>query len=220
MKNGVSPQQLASAYSAFSNDGVRLESNFIRRIEDPSGKVVYNNENPTKYKVMTANVSADMTSMMLDTYGGYGTAYGAGPDYGLIAGKTGSTEVSEGNMQTRDKWMVGYTPDFTIVTWVGLDNVGDGNLDELMPTGMDSLFNIQTTNLMLSSPQTPFKVQMASQMEADSNFIDEDIFGDDFKAWLEGAGETLNKVVDRLGNEASDLWQSASEWLETVELPF
>ena len=61
---------------------------------------------------------------------------------------------------------------------------------------------------------------MASQMEADSNFIDEDIFGDDFKAWLEGAGETLNKVVDRLGNEASDLWQSASEWLETVELPF
>ena len=220
MKNGVSPQQLASAYSAFSNDGVRLESNFIRRIEDPSGKVVYNNENPTKYKVMTANVSADMTSMMLDTYGGYGTAYGAGPDYGLIAGKTGSTEVSEGNMQTRDKWMVGYTPDFTIVTWVGLDNVGDGNLDELMPTGMGSLFNIQTTNLMLSSPQTPFKVQMASQMEADSNFIDEDIFGDGFKAWLEGAGETLNKVVDRLGNEASDLWQSASEWLETVELTF
>ncbi|MGX7100352.1 transglycosylase domain-containing protein [Globicatella sanguinis] len=220
MKNGVSPQQLASAYSAFSNDGVRLESNFIRRIEDPSGKVVYNNENPTKYKVMTANVSADMTSMMLDTYGGYGTAYGAGPDYGLIAGKTGSTEVSEGNMQTRDKWMVGYTPDFTIVTWVGLDSVGDGNLDELMPTGMGSLFNIQTTNLMLSSPQTPFNVQMASQMEADSNFIDEDIFGDGFKAWLEGAGETLNKVVDRLGNEASELWQSASEWLETVELPF
>lgn len=220
MKNGVSPQQLASAYSAFSNDGVRLESNFIRRIEDPSGKVVYNNENPTKYKVMTANVSADMTSMMLDTYGGYGTAYGAGPDYGLIAGKTGSTEVSEGNMQTRDKWMVGYTPDFTIVTWVGLDNVGDGNLDELMPTGMGSLFNIQTTNLMLSSPQTPFNVQMASQMEADSNFIDEDIFGDGFKAWLEGAGETLNKVVDRLGNKASELWQSASEWLETVELPF
>lgn len=220
MKNGVSPQQLASAYSAFSNDGVRLESNFIRRIEDPSGKVVYNNENPTKYMVMTANVSADMTSMMLDTYGGYGTAYGAGPDYGLIAGKTGSTEVSEGNMQTRDKWMVGYTPDFTIVTWVGLDNVGDGNLDELMPTGMGSLFNIQTTNLMLSSPQTPFNVQMASQMEADSNFIDEDIFGDGFKAWLEGAGETLNKVIDRLGNEASELWQSASEWLETVELPF
>lgn len=220
MKNGVSPQQLASAYSAFSNDGVRLESNFIRRIEDPSGKVVYNNENPTKYKVMTANVSADMTSMMLDTYGGYGTAYGAGPDYGLIAGKTGSTEVSEGNMQTRDKWMVGYTPDFTIVTWVGLDNVGDGNLDELMPTGMGSLFNIQTTNLMLSSPQTPFNVQMASQMEADSNFIDEDIFGDGFKAWLEGAGETLNNVIDRLGNEASELWQSASEWLETVELPF
>lgn len=220
MKNGVSPQQLASAYSAFSNEGVRLESNFIRRIEDPSGKVVYDNENPTKYKVMTANVAADMTSMMLDTYGGYGTAFGAGPDYGLIAGKTGSTEVSEGNMQTRDKWMVGYTPDFTIVTWVGLDNVGDGNLDELMPSGMGSLFNIQTTNLMLSSPQTAFTVQMASQMEAESNFIDEDIFGDDFQAWLDGAGETLNDFVNTLGEGASDLWQSASEWLETVELPF
>ena len=65
---------------------------------------------------MTPRVAADMTSMMLETYGGNGTGYGAGPSFGQIAGKTGSTEVSDGNMATRDKWMIGYTPDFVIAS--------------------------------------------------------------------------------------------------------
>ena len=171
LSEGVSPVQMASAYAAFANKGVRTESYLIRRIEDASGHVVYQNARPTKYMAMTQRVARDMTSMMLETYGGNGTGYGAGPDNGQIAGKTGSTEVSDGNMETRDKWMIGYTPDFVIASWVGLDRSGNQSLDELMPAGMRQLFNIQTTNLMAASPQTPFEVQMASQMTTESNLV-------------------------------------------------
>lgn len=220
MQTGVTPEQLASAYTAFANGGIRVESSFIRKIEDASGRVVYNNETPTKYKVMTANIAADMTSMMLDTYGGYGTGFGAGPDFGQIAGKTGSTEVGEGNMTTRDKWMVGYTPDFTIVTWVGLDNVDDGNLDELMPSGMGSLFNIQTTNIMAYSPQTPFEVQMASQMETNSNNFTESIFTGEWDEWLNNASNWIREQGDAFGQIADELWQQAQDWMNGFEIPF
>lgn len=209
MSVGVSPVELASAYSAFANDGVRVESSLIRRIEDASGKTVYNNEKPTKHLVMTSNVAADMTSMMLDTYGGYGTGYGAGPDFGLLAGKTGSTEVAEGNMDTRDRWMVGYTPDFVIVTWVGLDEIGEVSLDEIMPTGLGALFNIQTTNLMAYSPQTSFNLNYASQMTESSNNVATANWQDSLGLYMDQAGQWISenseKAIEGLKAFGSDL---------------
>lgn len=221
---GVTPLQLASAYATFANEGVRIESYFIRRIEDPTGRVVYNNEKPARHMVMTKNIAADMTSMMLDSYSGYGTGYGAGPDWGQIAGKTGSTEVSEGNMNTRDKWMVGYTPDFTLVTWVGLDEEGEISLDDLMPSGMGALFNIQTTNLMSISEQTPFNVTYASQMTDTTNHLPMTNWSDD---WQEKFSENWIAVQEKAGevwqatkDVTRDFMEDASQWLDTVDLPF
>ena len=215
---GVTPLQLANAYSAFANEGIRHESYFIRRIEDASGRVVYDNEDTAKHMVMTSNVAADMTSMMLDTYGGYGTGYGSGPDYGLLAGKTGSTEVAEGNMDTRDRWMVGYTPDFVIVSWSGLDEIGDTSLDELMPSGMGALFNVQTTGLMNQSPQTQFDVTYASQTEANTNIVENS------NNWQEQANQFLNEAgqfisehgsnfIDEVGRVGSDVVDEISGWI-------
>ena len=172
---------------------------------------------------MTPNVAAEMTSMMLDTYGGYGTGYGAGPDFGQIAGKTGSTEVAEGNMATRDKWMVGYTPDFVVVSWVGLDESGDVSLDELMPSGMTQLFNIQTTNLMSASPQTAFNVTMASQTPAGTVF-DAPNWTNQFEQavdqgtqWVE---QNSGNFFEQVGRKAGELWQQTQEWFQSIEWPF
>ncbi|MGX7349081.1 transglycosylase domain-containing protein [Dolosicoccus paucivorans] len=206
LSQGVSPLQLANAYSVFPNHGIRYDSTFIRRIEDSTGKVIYENKRPTKHMVMTPNVAADMTSMMLDTYGGYGTGYDAGPDYGQIAGKTGSTEVADGNLATRDKWMVGYTPDFVIASWVGFDEVGSEDLDELMPS-MGQLFNLQTTQLMAHSPQTPFEVPMASQMTEDTNDVDDSILSSDLK-------EQFDDWLNDVGPWLEDRFYEGKEWLQ------
>ncbi|UUX33937.1 transglycosylase domain-containing protein [Fundicoccus culcitae] len=216
MSQGVSPLQLANAYASFANRGVRIESYFIRYIEDAQGNVVYDNRRPNKHMVMTPNVAADMTSMMLDTYGGYGTGYGAGPDYGYLAGKTGSTEVSEGNMETRDRWMVGYTPDFVIVTWSGLDNVDDGSLDELMPTGMGQLFNIQTTNLMANSPQSSFNVTYASQMEIATNDVEDTDWGERMNNFLDQSAIWLEEAWQGIQSVGSDLWNTATDFINQL----
>lgn len=200
---GVSPVQMASSYAAFANEGIRQESYFIRRIEDASGKVVYENERPARHLIMTKNIAADMTSMMLDTYGGYGTGYGAGPDNGLVAGKTGSTEVFDGSSQTRDRWMVGYTPDFAIATWVGLDDVESGNLDEIMPSGLGQLFKSQATYLIANSPQTPFEVTYASQMEENSNSVGS-------TAWLDQVGEFMRQLGE-------DVNQNSQQWIQDAK---
>lgn len=210
LTQGVSPLQLANAYSAFANEGVRNESYFIRHIEDASGRVVYNNEKSAKHMVMTANVAADMTSMMLDTYGGYGTGYGSGSDYGLIAGKTGSTEVSAENMETRDRWYVGYTPDFVIVTWSGLDNIGETSLDELMPSGLGSLFNLQTTSLMNQSPQTQFGVTYASQTYEDTNNVVSS------NNWQEQASEFIDDMGSFISEHGSNLMDEAQRMGENL----
>lgn len=222
--SGVTVEQLANAYSAFANDGVRNESSLIRRIEDVSGNVVYQNEKPTKHLVMTKNVAKDMTSMMLDTFGGYGTSYGAGPDYGQIAGKSGSTEVSESSQETRDRWMVGYTPDFVIATWVGLDQEGEQSLDDLMPAGMGALFNQQTTLLMNQSPQTPFDVQMASQMENHTNTVDDEVWYDTANQWLNQSSEWINQQVDQwlpqISQAVEELGHQISDAVSSFEWPF
>ncbi|MGX7091388.1 transglycosylase domain-containing protein [Hutsoniella sourekii] len=196
LSKGVTPLELANAYSAFANQGIRRDSFFIRKILDAAGNVVYQNEKPAKHMVMTKNIAADMTSMMLDSYGGYGTGYGAGPDFGQLAGKTGSTETTEGSTDTRDRWMVGYTPDFVIVSWVGLDEIGDQSLDQIMPSGMGQLFNYQTTQLMTYSNQTPFNLLPASAMEESTNSISSN-------NWQDQTGQLLDQ---------------ASQWVEQ-ELP-
>ncbi|MBG9981704.1 PBP1A family penicillin-binding protein [Aerococcaceae bacterium DSM 111020] len=221
---GVTVQELAGAYQAFANEGVRHETAFIRRIEDPEGKVVYNNERPNRHMVMTKNVAADMTSMMLDTFGGYGTSFGSGPDYGQIAGKSGSTEVGDGNMETRDRWLVGYTPDFVIATWVGLDELGGESLDNLMPQGMGQLFNQQTTQLMGASPQTPFTVTNASQTSLETNLVTD-------STWEEQTGERLDQAINWLNENGGQLWQEVEQgaqqlwyqgrqWMNQWDLPF
>lgn len=225
LSKGVTVEEMASAYAAFANKGVRTDSFFIRRIEDANGKVVYSNEKPSKHMAMTANVAADMTSMMLETYGANGTAYGAGPSNGQIAGKTGSTEVSQDNMQTRDKWMIGYTPDFVIASWVGLDQEEEGqSLDDLMPSGMGSFFNQATTNLMAASPQTAFTVSPASQMTVDTNDVSDISLQDSTSQWLDQAQSWWrnegSQYVDQAKEWGQSAWSQVQSFFENIQLPF
>lgn len=206
---GLSPQQLASAYASFANAGVRNESNYIRKIVDASGKTVYDQERPKRTLAMTKNVAADMTSMMLDTYGGYGLGYNASPDNGQIAGKTGTTEVSDGSNKVRDQWMVAYTPDFAIATWVGYDDISSGDIKERMPSGMSPLFKLQTSYLIAQSAQTPFEVTYASAMQEDSNHLEEG-------NWWQMGQDWLDQARQYLEDHSGSWWQSAKDLLDQV----
>jgi len=119
MHKGVSPLQMAEAYSAFPNEGVRMESHLITKIIGPTGKVIAEYK-PKSTKVTSKSVADKMTSMLLDVIK-TGTGQGAQVTGFQIAGKTGSTQLPFNATGTKDQWFVGYTPNLVGAMWLGYD---------------------------------------------------------------------------------------------------
>jgi penicillin-binding protein 1A len=116
----VYPIDLTASYAAFANGGHRVEPQFIRRIEDRHGRLLWE---PRQFpeRAMAPAVSWILTDMMrevIDQGTGYGVrnpAVGNLPYTVPAAGKTGTTN---GNT---DVWFVGYTPDLVAGVWIGMD---------------------------------------------------------------------------------------------------
>lgn len=195
--DGVSPLQMASAYSAFANEGVRSEGRFITKIVDSSGAVVVDNTKPKTNRVMSAEVAKEMTSMMLGVYAPGGTGYGAHPYTEVqIAGKTGTSEADADNSINRTKWMIAYTPDIVVSTWIGFDETNEMyNLNDIGMMFYD-LFRLETGNLLSVSPQTEFTVANAAEVSAQEN---------------EESGASWNERLDGFVNDLNDFGQRVEE---------
>lgn len=195
--DGVSPLQMASAYSAFANSGVRSEGRFITKIVDSSGAVVVDNTKPKTNRVMSEEVAEDMTSMMLGVYAPGGTGYGAHPYNGVaVAGKTGTSESDADNSINRTKWMIAYTPDIVVSTWIGFDETNEMyNLNDIGMMFYD-LFRLETGNLLSVSPQTEFTVASAAEVSAQES---------------EEGGTGWNERIDGFVNDLNDFGQRVEE---------
>jgi penicillin-binding protein 1A len=107
------PLELAASYAAIANQGTHIEPYMIERISSPDGQVLEQHF-PTAYTSTDPAVAYVLTHM-LEGVVDRGTAY-AIKDLPLdIAGKTGTTD------DFTDAWFVGFTPRYTILTWIGYD---------------------------------------------------------------------------------------------------
>lgn len=106
---------LTGAYAAFANDGVKNTPTGILEIDDAQGNVLQQyTANPQR--VLPENIARDMSAMLSD-------AEARVPEYPLnsplsfpnydVAVKTGTTD------DTRDAWVIGYTPSVAIGVWAG-----------------------------------------------------------------------------------------------------
>lgn len=114
----VSPLEITSAYGSFANQGIHLQPNYITRIEDRMGNVLY--EAKASRRVVTEGCSPEvagaMVSMMRGVVDG-GTASSIRRFFaGEAAGKTGTTN------DFADAWFVGMTPELVCGVWVGFDD--------------------------------------------------------------------------------------------------
>lgn len=127
MKYGVSPLDMAGAFSTFANEGERMDSHSIIKIEDAEGKEVAKWKEK-KTRVTTKAVVDDMTSMLLGVVE-YGTGKNAAVKEWEIAGKTGSTQLPIEGLENgiKDQWFVGYTPTLVGSVWTGYDNTDAKN---------------------------------------------------------------------------------------------
>jgi penicillin-binding protein 2A len=120
MSKGVSPLQLAEAYSVFANGGNRADGHLITKIVGPTGNVMAEHEN-NKTKVISKKVAEEMTSMLLGVVE-EGTGKGTQISGMQLAGKTGSTQLPYHDINgTKDQWFVGYTPNLVGAVWLGYD---------------------------------------------------------------------------------------------------
>ena len=112
---GVTPLEMAGAYSTLANNGIFVSPSAIVKIVNAHGDVVYadNRYGERVYR-------ADSAYMMVDVLKGVvtnkrGSAYGYALPNMTTAGKTGTTN------DNKDAWFIGFTPYYTGVVWVGND---------------------------------------------------------------------------------------------------
>ncbi len=124
--SGLTIKQLAQGYMTLANDGIFQNAEFIRKIEDSQGRVLYKRENETK-KVF-AEDTAYLTTDVLKDVVSFGTAKSFDVDIPL-AGKTGT--VGKKNCPNNsDALFCSYTPKETTVFWVFSD------YDDLLSEGI------------------------------------------------------------------------------------
>jgi penicillin-binding protein 1B len=133
----VTPLEIAYAYSAFANLGVKAEPISILAVSTREGKLLESREVKMK-RVAPASVCYVMNDVLKDVFN-YGTASTRAHALDFrrpFAGKTGTTS------SYRDAWFIGYSPRILSLVWLGFD---DGHSVRL--AGGDACVPIWTTNM-------------------------------------------------------------------------
>lgn len=106
---------MTSAFSVFANNGQKVEPFAITRIEDHTGSLIFQAEEPKPTPVIRAEHAYLITSILSDAQA-RAPMFGANSILNLpfpAAAKTGTTN------DYKDNWTMGYTPDLAVGVWVG-----------------------------------------------------------------------------------------------------
>lgn len=198
MTKGVSPAQMARAYSVFASGGKLPTTHLITKIEDSSGKVIKRDDSLSTKRVISKKVANQMTSMLIGVYK-HGTAKTARPAGYTLAGKTGTTDTGKDDNNDRDQWIIGYTPDVVVATWEGYDNAAKNQaLTSVQSTDINSLFKSEMSDLLPSTNGTKFGVKDAQERaESGTNSS---------SSWENQLGNQLKQGANQLGDRANEIW--------------
>ena len=115
LQNGITPFEMAGAYATIANDGKYIEPTFYTTVTNTRGKTVLKSkqEKKTVFSKQVAYVLKELLKQPVE--GTYGTATYCRISGIDVAAKTGTTD------ENYDKWLCGFTPYYTAVTWFGFD---------------------------------------------------------------------------------------------------
>ncbi|MBO0961303.1 penicillin-binding protein 1A [Neobacillus sp. MM2021_6] len=198
LHKGVSPLDMAEAFSVFPNNGVRVKAHVIQKIVDSGGKVVAEWK-VEKERVTTKAVTDNMTTMLLGVVE-QGTGEPAQIPGRETAGKTGSTQVPiKGINGLKDQWFVGYTPQLVGAFWVGYDKTdADHYITPTSGTGSSVIFREVMKEALENSPNESFKVpHIASLIEQRKKEEEKSNIGEKFNNELQKWEEKWNKQKEK-----------------------
>jgi len=126
----ITVEDMVAAYSTFANQGVYMKPQFISKIEDKSGVVIYE-PIPESHDVLNKDIAYAVIKLLegvteggsgdrlRTTGGGNGSNRWTGYPYSFknpIAGKTGTTQNQS------DGWFMGMVPNLVTGVWVGCED--------------------------------------------------------------------------------------------------
>ena len=126
----ITVEDMVAAYGTFANQGVYVKPQFISRIEDKSGVVIYE-PIPESHDVLNKDIAFAVIKLLegvtetgsgarlRSSYGGNGDNRWTGYPYSFknpIAGKTGTTQNQS------DGWFMGMVPNLVTGVWVGCED--------------------------------------------------------------------------------------------------
>lgn len=113
----VTVEANTSAFSTFANEGKRLESYMIDKIETSDGEVIFEQE-PTEVEVLSPQANYLMLDVMRDVLQSPGTGSAVPGFLNFNADWAGKTGTSQ---DIRDSWFVAVNPNVTQSIWMGYD---------------------------------------------------------------------------------------------------
>ncbi|NLG85448.1 MAG: PBP1A family penicillin-binding protein [Firmicutes bacterium] len=114
LTRGVTPLELAAAYTPLANRGIKVEPLAILKVTDRQGNVLF--EQRPRRRVVLDEATAYVMTNMLRRVVTHGTGRQAYLDeFHPVAGKTGTAT------RNVNAWFVGYTPNLLAAVWIGND---------------------------------------------------------------------------------------------------
>ncbi len=130
LEKGISPLQMAGAYSTIANDGIYIEPTFYTKIDKKDGTVFIKTSQKTK-RVCSKQVAYILKEILTQpVLGENGTATYCKISGVDVAAKTGTTD------ENYDRWLCGFTPYYTAVTWYGYDQNESIEFNQRNPAGL------------------------------------------------------------------------------------
>ena len=178
---------MTTAYSVLANEGEKVQTRSILRIEDPVGNIIEEVEEEVETeRVIDREAALQLSNILSDNvartplYGANSQLYfGEGVD---VAAKTGTTN------DKRDAWIFGYTPTIVVGAWAGNNN--NESMNEI-------------SGLIISPLWRAFMdIVMNSENIAKESFPDPAAIPDDIKPVLRSNGYFVDasSLVGDLGN--------------------
>lgn len=177
LSEGVSPLQMAQAFSAFAAKGVLHQAHTITKIETSSGHVLVG-ASLKGVPVMQPETAYAMTSMLQ-----VAVAQGTGKNAAMnrpVAGKSGTTQLPQtkefegiSSGSAKDAWFVGYTPELTAAVWVGYDRTDKQHYLTTSGGAVPAiLFREMMNRALAQAPVVPFDMPFVGAEDQVGEFSD------------------------------------------------
>ena len=158
LDKGISPLEMAGAYSTIANDGEYIEPTFYTEVTKKNGKKLIKNKQE-KRQVFSEEVAYVLKELLTQpVLGSKGTATYCKINGVDVAAKTGTTD------ENYDRWLCGFTPYYTATCWYGYDKNETVNFNKKNPAGL-IWANVMTrihSGLAGATFERPSKIEVAT----------------------------------------------------------